>query len=154
MKMEYKILQDFKKGILLTRQPEIVKEDLIISFAEAPDNAVAIFENKRTGDSLYRLLQDETCTVPYEFLKGEISVHVTVMDGKTAAPVFVCEELKAEPVQGSGVLVLPNDNNLTKIVAEIQLDMQEIKNELKTVTEKYSELDKKLVKLLEGYDIT
>lgn len=154
MKMEYKILQDFKKGILLTRQPEIVKEDLIISFAEAPDNAVAIFENKRTGDSLYRTLQDETCSVPYEFLKGEISVHVTVMNGKTATPVFVCEELKAEPVQGSGVLVLPNDNNLTQTVAEIQLDMQEIKNELKTVTKKYSELDRKLVKLLEGYDIT
>lgn len=154
MKMEYKILRDFKKGILLTRQPEIVSDELIITFSDAPDDAVAIFESYATGDSIYRTLQDKTCSVPMGFLKGEISVHVTVMDGKTAAPVFVCEELKAEPVQGSGVLILPNDSNLTKIVAEIQLDMQEIKNELKTVTEKYSELDKKLVKLLEGYDIT
>lgn len=154
MKMEYKILRDFKKGILLTRQPEIVSDELIITFSDAPDDAVAIFESYATGDSIYRTLQDKTCSVPVEFLKGEINVHVTVMDGKTAAPVFVCEELKAEPVQGSGVLILPNDSNLTKIVAEIQLDMQEIKNELKTVTEKYSELDKKLVKLLEGYDIT
>lgn len=154
MKMEYKILRDFKKGILLTRQPEIVSDELIITFSDAPDDAVAIFESYATGDSIYRTLQDKTCSVPVEFLKGEINVAITVMNGKTSMPVFVCEELKTEPVAGSGVLVAPNDGDLPKIVAEIQLDMQKIKTELQTVAEKYSELEEKIAKLLEGYDIT
>jgi hypothetical protein len=152
MKMEYKILKDFKKGILLTRGAEIVQGELLVTFSGAPEGAVAIFENRSTGDALYRRLEDNTCSVPEAFLRGEIGVSVTVMDGKTASPVYVCTEIKAELIEGA-VLVTPNDEDLARALGEVLTEMQTMKDELKKANDKCSELEIKLNKLIEGYDI-
>lgn len=45
MKMEYKLIELVKKGFILTREPEVVTDELIITFTGAPDGATAIFEN-------------------------------------------------------------------------------------------------------------
>ncbi len=151
MNMEYKLL-DNGKGFILTRQPEIVQRHLFITFSGAPENATAIFE-KADGDSLYRQLQDNTCGLPAHFLDGNIKVSVTVLDGSKNAPQWRCEEIKALK-QTNGVLVCPNDMNIPAQMVEIQLEQQTIKEELVKLTDNYSELNKKLEKLLEGYDIT
>jgi len=152
MKMEYKILKDFKKGILLTRGAEIVQGELLVTFSDAPEDAVAIFENKKTGNALYRTLEDNTCSVPETFLRGEIGVSVTVMDGKTTSPVYVCTEIKAELIEGA-VFVTPNDEDLARALGEVLTEMQTMKDELKKANDKCSELEIKLNKLIEGYDI-
>ena len=151
MNMEYKLL-DNGKGLILTRQPEIVQRHLFITFSGAPKNATAIFE-KVDGDSLYRQLQDDTCGLPAHFLDGNIKVSVTVLDGNSNAPKWRCEEIKASKQQG-GVLACPNDMNIPMQMVEIQLEQQKIKGEIEKLAENYSELNKKLEKLLEGYDIT
>ena len=56
MMMEYKIL-DNGTAVVLTRQPELVYDELYIDFSGAPSGATAIFEVG--GDSLYRLLHGE-----------------------------------------------------------------------------------------------
>ena len=81
MKMEYKLIKDCGKGFMLTREPETVSDELIVSFTGAPDDATAIFENS-DGNSLYRLLKDETCAIPAAFLKGCVKVTVAVLKGK------------------------------------------------------------------------
>ncbi len=150
MDMEYKLL-DNGKGLLLTRQPEIVQQHLIITFSGAPENATAIFENGK-GDSLYRLLQDNTCSLPARFLEGDIKVSITILDTSQKPPVWHCEEIKTKK-QSAGVLVGPNDMNLPQQVIEIQLEQQEIKNTIGGLIRQLSEFDEKLKKLLEGYDI-
>ena len=44
--------------------------------------------------------------------------------------------------------------NIPMQMVEIQLEQQKIKGEIEKLAENYSELNKKLEKLLEGYDIT
>ena len=91
--------------------------------------------------------------MPAHFLDGNIKVSVTVLDGNSNAPKWRCEEIKASKQQG-GVLVCPNDMNIPMQMVEIQLEQQKIKGEIEKLAENYSELNKKLEKLLEGYDIT
>ena len=71
MKMEYKIL-DNGTAVVLTRQPELVYDELYIGFSGAPSGATAIFEVG--GDSLYSLLHGETCSVPADKLNGVVKV--------------------------------------------------------------------------------
>lgn len=154
MKMEYKILQSYRKGVLLTRQPEVINgESLYITFTGAPEGATAIFQRKSDKSSIYRLLKDLTCEVPEDFLDGEIALRVSLMDGTVSQPVFVCEEIKATKTD-MGTLVCPNDTNVPETLVEIQLDMQTISDKINKLMDKYSELNTKLEKLLEGYDIT
>ncbi len=148
--MEYKLL-DNGTGLILTRQPEIVHNNLFITFTGAPENATAIFQ-KANGDSLYRQLQDNTCGLPAHFLDGDIKVSVTMLDGSSNAPKWRCEEIKAQK-QKVGVLVSPNDMNIPLQMVEIRLEQQKIIDDIKKLAENYSELNKKVDKLLEGYDI-
>ena len=69
MKMEYKLL-DNGVGVILTRQPEIVEDELFIDFADAPADATAIFETKG-GNSYYRLLSDGLCSLPVKKIIGD-----------------------------------------------------------------------------------
>ena len=150
MNMEYKLL-DNKKGLLLTRQPEIIQQHLLITFSGAPENATAIFENGN-GDSLYRLLQDNTCSLPARFLEGDIKVSITILDTSHKPPIWRCEEIKTQK-QNTGVLVSPNDMNLPQQMIEIQLEQQKITDTIGILTGQLLEFDKKLKKLLDGYDI-
>lgn len=154
IRMEYKLLKSYMKGILLTRQPEAVTDgdELYITFTGAPDGATAIFEGE-DGYSLYRVLKDESCKIPSTFLLGTITVRVAVLNGTTSSPVYICEGIKAT-VTAAAIIVRPDDTNLPDTVREIQLNLQEIKDEMENFTKKYSELNTKLTKLLEGYDIT
>lgn len=151
MKMEIKLLNN-KKGFILTRQPEVVEDKLYITFTNAPKNATAIFEN--ANDSLYRLLQDNCCEIPENFLIGEIKITVAILNGEINSPKWECEGIKASKTKDGNILIAPNDMNLPEKMVEIQLEMQEIQNNLSILSKNYSELETKLTKLLEGYDIT
>lgn len=149
--MEIKLL-DNKKGFILTRQPEVVDDSLYITFTGAPENATAIFENGE--DSLYKLLRENCCEVPKNFLVGEIKITVAILNGEVNSPKWECEGIKASKTKDGNILIAPNDMNLPEKMVEIQLEMQEIQNNLSTLSKNYSELETKLTKLLEGYDIT
>lgn len=150
MKMEYRLL-DNSKGILLTRQPEFVSDELYITFTGAPEGATAIIVNGQE-DSLYREIKDSVCGVPAAFLTGDVSIVVTLLDGTANAPKWACEGIKASRTKG-GLYVCPNDGDIPRQIAEIQLEMQEIRNNIKSLFDKNSELETKLNRLLEGYDV-
>lgn len=148
--MEYRLL-DSGKGVMLTRQPEFISGSLYITFTGAPAGATAIFENG--GDSLYRLLSDGSCSVPASFLTGDVRVVVTLLNGTVNAPKWTCEGIKASNTKG-GIFVRPNDGDIPQQIAETRVEMQEIRNDIKMLFDKYSGLETKLNKLLEGYDVT
>ena len=151
MKMEYTCLKKVRKGFVLTRKPEMVDKELIISFLGAPSGATAIFENA-DGNSLYRLLADKTCSVPADFLvNGEIKVTVTLLNGKADAEKFICEPICVERKNGV-ILVYPNWLDLPMQIIEIYGELQGVKGGMEELFGKFDSLDKKVDKLLDGYD--
>jgi len=67
---------------------------------------------------------------------------------------WACEGLKITKQKKGGVLVSPNDMNIPEQMVELQIELQEMRRKDKEQSEKISELNKKIEKLLEGYDIT
>lgn len=150
MKMEYTLLKNVRKGFVLTRKPEMIEKELIISFSGAPSGATAIFENA-DGNSLYRLLADKTCSVPADFLIGEIKVTVTLLNGKADAEKYTCEPICVERKNGA-ILVYPNWLDLPMQIIELYGELQGVKSDMGELLGKYDSLDKKVEKLLDGYD--
>lgn len=150
MKMEYTCLKKIQKGFVLTRKPEMVDKELLITFSGAPSGATAIFENAN-GNSLYRLLADRTCVVPADFLVGEIKVTVTMLNGKVDAEKFICEPICVERKNGV-ILVYPNWLDLPMQIIEIYGELQGVKGGMEELFGKFDSLDKKVDKLLDGYD--
>lgn len=148
--MEYTCLNNIAKGFILTRKPEMVDKELIITFSGAPSGATAIFENA-DGNSLYRLLADRTCVVPADFLVGEIKVTVTMLNGKVDAEKITCEPICAERKNGV-ILVYPNWLDLPMQIIEIYGEIQGVKDGMSELLGKYDSLYKKVEKLLDGYD--
>ncbi|MBQ8308942.1 MAG: hypothetical protein IJX96_03815 [Clostridia bacterium] len=148
--IEYTCLKNIRKSFILTRKPESVEKELIFSFWGAPSGATAIFENAK-GDSLYRLLFDETCVIPVEFLIGEIKVTLAVFHGKADAEKYNCEPICTECVNG-GLLVYPNWLDLPMQIIEIYGAIQAVKDDIDKLSGKYEELGGKVERLLDGYD--
>lgn len=150
MKMEYTLLKNVRKGFVLTRKPEMIEKELIISFSGAPSGATAIFENA-DGNSLYRLLADKTCSVPADFLIREIKVTVTLLNGKADTEKYTCEPICVERKNGV-ILVYPNWLDLPMQIIELYGELQGVKSDMGELLGKYDSLDKKVEKLLDGYD--
>lgn len=150
MRMEYTCLNKVGKGFVLTRKPEMVDKELVFTFSGTPQGATAIFENA-DGNSLYRLLADRTCVVPADFLVGEIKVTVTMLNGKVDAEKITCEPICAERKNGV-ILVYPNWLDLPMQIIEIYGELQGVKDGMGELLGKHDSLDKKVEKLLDGYD--
>lgn len=151
MKTKYKIL-DNGTAVVLTRQPELVYDDLYVDFSGAPSGATAIFESG--SDAMYRLLSDETCSVPVDKLNGVVKVTVALLDGSARPRKWACEELLAEKQKNGGTLISPNDMNLPQRFVELKLENETIRQSQKRLEGRVKELEDKLEKLLEGYDLT
>ena len=148
--MQYTCLKKCAKAFIITRNPEVVEDELIISFSGAPPGATAIFENSN-GNSIYRLLSDDACSIPADFLVGEIKVTVTILNGKVDAEKITCEPICAERKNGV-ILVYPNWLDLPMQIIEIYGEIQGVKDGMSELLGKYDSLDKKVEKLLDGYD--
>ena len=149
--MKYKIL-DNGTAVVLTRQPELVYNDLYVYFSGAPSGATAIFES---GDnSMYRLLHDEACFVPVDKLNSVVKVTVALLDGSARPRKWACEELLADKQQSGGTLVSPNDMNLPQRFVGLILENEGIRHTQERLEGRVKELEDRLEKLLEGYDLT
>lgn len=149
--MEYRLLCD-GDGIILTREPELVHGELYISFKGAPDRATAIFE-RDDGESAYRALSDGVCAIESGWLGGSMKVTVAVLDGSMRAQRWRCERFRALVQKGGGVLIYPYDEDLRKRIVKIQEENADLRAAHNVLVEKCGELEKKLNKLLEGYDV-
>lgn len=152
MKMEYKLIENIKKGFILTREPDEVGDELIITFTGAPNGATAIFENE-SGNSLYRLLKDETCSIPKEFIKGSVTATVAVLNGQADAPKYRCEAIYSKSV-GGVLVVCPGGLDIPQEIISVYACMQDLNNKQITLTKAIDELNEKLARLLDGWDIT
>lgn len=148
--MEYKLIAGVNKGFILSRKPKVIRDMLTISFLGNTSGATAIFENEN-NISLYRELNNESCIIPADFLDGNIKVAVVTLDGKEDSPKYKCESIFTKRVS-DGVLICPNGIDIPMQIIEIFNEIGKIKKEMVTEAGKHDDLDKKVEKLLDGYD--
>lgn len=148
--MEYRLFND--KGAIYTRTPEVVSDMLCIKFNGAPTGATAIFECD-DGSSAYKLINDGVCVVEDSFLKGTVRVTVAVLNGRTKSQRWFCEGIYTQRLKSGEVIVSPADTDLQGKILEAEKEIFDLKTGQNELKEKYSELEKRFTKLLEGYDI-
>lgn len=149
--MEYKLIQDCLKGYVLTREPETVTDELIISFTGAPADATAVFENGE-GNSLYRLLKDDTCAIPVAFLKGCVRVTVAMLNGKDNAPKYDCEGIYTAPIPPVGVIVCPDGLDMALELISARAEIQTLRERIDALCARADTTDERITKMLDGYD--
>lgn len=148
--MLYKLLNNFI-GIIETREPVLIGNNFSVQFDGAPAGSTAIFE-RFDGESVYRELVNGCCEIQSEWLIGEIKIVVAILDG-TMRQRWFCEGVKAVPQLNSQVLIYPYDIDFQGKIAGLQEENAKLQDEVKKHAEKILELETKLIKLLEGYDI-
>lgn len=151
MKMEYKLLNG-NDGVIMTREPEIVSGMLYITFTGAPEKATAIFE-RDDGESAYRALSDGLCGIESGWLHGTIKVTVALLIGSMRADRWLCESFCAKQQENGRVLIYPDNINIQEKIVKLQEGYSDLKDEAGKLTQKVTELETKIIKLLEGYDI-
>lgn len=150
MDREYRVLNN-GTAVLLTRQPSLENGEICVTFTGAPSDATAIFEFN--GNSIYRLLDEGTCTIPADKLKGPVVVTLAVLDGSSRPEKWICEELMADPWEDGLVLIGPNDAKLPQRFMELKLENEEIRILNENLEERIKALEDKLESLYEGYDL-
>lgn len=155
--MKYRLL-DNNTGVILTRSAEItpppvcVGDGCFISFEGAPDGAVAVFTWK--GYTFYRDLASGKCAFPQAIDGGDVEVTVALIatDGNTRR--WECEGLIARRTADGNIIIAPNDANLPGEIARLRIENEQLRDEQARLNERLLELDKKLTRIMEGYNIT
>jgi hypothetical protein len=156
-KIVYKLL-DNGTGVILTRNPEIVKGKLSVCFEGAEKDALAVlkFDN---GREIYRELDEHgACELTFDRQQGIIQVTAITIDGVCSPKRWHCESLKYEMLpdkseKRQNYLVCPDDMNLPQIVTEIKLENEKIREENKKIHNRLDELETRLKNIMEGYDL-
>jgi hypothetical protein len=146
----YKIFENTKKGFMASREPITisVKDELVVSFENAPNNATVIFEDVE-GKTLYKRIINKECRVPAMFLTGELKVAVVVFSGDT--PKYQCESIFGKRF-GEQIIVCPNGIDTPVEIVNIYAEMETLKQGNKALQEELAKANRKLEKILEGYD--
>lgn len=155
MTVIYKLL-DNGTGVLLTRTVGLVgpeERSLEVAIANAPEGATVIFDLGE-GKQCFRVPEEGNCSLPAALLDGEIRVTVVIFDGSATPPKWLCDELKVVRHPAGGVIVAPNDQNLSQEVVRLRLENEAMRAENKRLAERMDKFDAWRVRLMEGYDIT
>lgn len=149
--MRYKLLNN-NIGIIISRKPETFLDNVIIEFVEAPESATAILTNQY-GEKSYLKLQEGKCTFARKYFQGSIKVALAVLNGSVHAPKWTCEGFYIEPLDNGMALVYPDDADIQGKIVKLQEAVSTIETAIGELTLKINELEKRLDKMLEGYDI-
>lgn len=149
--MRYKLLNN-NIGIIISRKPETFLDNIIIEFVEAPESATAILTNNY-GERSYLKLQEGKCAFATKYFQGPIKVTLAVFNGSVHAPKWTCEGFYIEPLDNGMVLVYPDDADIQGKIGKLQEAVSTIETAIGELTLKINELEKRLDKMLEGYDI-
>jgi hypothetical protein len=148
----YKLLNN-ATGVITTRRPTIIQDDLKIAFIDAPKNATAIFGIK-DGYSIYRKLNDSgECSLEHNALNGVVDVTVAVLDDTTPLCKWECEDICAEKISDGKVLVYPDDN-LSKSVVDLRIENHSLRIETAALKAEVSNVKQYIERIVQAYDFT
>lgn len=141
------------QGVILTRQPNVLEGDLVVTFSGAPAGAIALF--KTDGANCYRELEGgASCLIPHHILNGAIQVSVTCYNGTVTPQRWHCEGLVATTLANGAVILAPDDNNLPLDVANVKIAYHKLREDFAELEGKFNKLSDTFTSMMEGYDLT
>ena len=147
--MTYRILST-GKGVITTRQPKVEKENATFLFNNAPPGAMAVFT--MSNATYYRQLTAGRCNIPAKYLEGDIAVSITINDRNAQLKRYACEGIKATKLT-EGVLLAPNDSNLAEEFAKARVEIDELREKIKDVSNELKLLKEMFEEMKEGYNL-
>ncbi len=150
--LKIRILDNYT-GIITTRNPREVHDEINISFSDAPADSTAIFITK-DNVSFYRTLYNGACSLPLKDIKGIVKVRLKVFDSSASSDAWECEGFEVKHLSGGGIVVFPDDTDTARKIVELKLENQALRKENRKILDRIANLDKRLEHLYEGYDIT
>ena len=150
--MTFHLLND-KTGVIVTRKPFLTSstEEITITFENAPNFANVIFTDEN-GKTFYRSIKDNCCHIKIDlFSEGVISVVVTVPNGQVSPPKWICESLLCQK-NGKTVVISPNEAELSSIIANLRIEVSNVKALVEKQQKEFTLLDSKVSAISEGYD--
>ena len=150
--MQYKIFKASRKGLILTRNIEEVKEDLFVQFLGAPDGATAIFTDDKNA-STYKTLDDKkSCVLPKSLLQSPLKVIVTVIGAAKVEPIYLCETIVPKTI-GGVLVVMPEEIDFGTELRKVYEIMQKLSDKYDELEKDHKALLDRFEKIMEGYDI-
>lgn len=150
--MKYRLLGN-RTGVILTRSPELHnKKDFYVEFMNAPEGAVAVFECG--GKTFYREIQNGRCAVLIGVMSGDVEVTVFLHNDRSPITRWKCEDFHVNHISDVSIMVAPSDADLQAEVVRIRVENDQLRDEQARLNERLLELDKKLTRIMEGYNIT
>lgn len=150
-KIVYKLL-DILKGVILTRNVQIVSDEILVRFECAPEGAVAVFQFDN-GREAYKELKDGECYLKLSGNEGNIKVTVIILDGICTPKRWMCEQLVYSTLQSGEYTVFPNDMNLPQSVTELKIENEELRIENAKIHKRLDEIETRLTNIMEGYNL-
>lgn len=150
-KITYKLL-DNDTGVITARTPVVTDVQAEICFDGYPENALAVFKYG-TGREVYRELVEGKCLIEFPERRGIVKVAVVDNTGTSSPRRWVCEQLQYYHIPSGEVIICPNDSNLPLEFVKLKIENEELRADNKKLHERLDELDARLTKIMEGYDI-
>lgn len=145
--LKFKVL-DNNTGVIVTRQPREVRNDIRIMFIDAPDNAVAVFKTKNAD--FYRELENGYCSLPTKNIVGVVKVLLILPNESTT---WICESLDVRVLSSGTMLIAPNEADISQKFADLKLENQALRSENKAIKKQIADILLKIENLYEGYDL-
>ena len=139
------------RGVLLTREANVVRGEIKFEFQNAPDGATAIFSS--LSSKYYRELAGGVCSIQAEYFDGIVEV-VVALNGKKPFERWQCESLNCTRQPGGSVLITPDDANLPEEVVKLRGEVDELRETNKRLNEKIEALYRSFEEIKQGYNLT
>jgi hypothetical protein len=149
--IKYKLLST-SKGIILDRTPKKNVKTVGLKFDIYDKDATVIF-GFEDGTNSYKPIEDGICKLSLEGKEGSIAISVAILNGDANPKKWVCEALKVIPLPEGKYIVIPDDQDVRQLVADLCLENETIRGQFSALTKDVKNLSDKLDALMDGYDL-
>jgi hypothetical protein len=87
-------------------------------------------------------------------MSGDVEVTVSLHNDRLPITRWKCEDFHVNHIADVSIMVAPSDADLQAEVVRIRVENDQLRDEQARLNERLLELDKKLTRIMEGYNIT
>ncbi|MBR2388110.1 MAG: hypothetical protein IKB02_09980 [Clostridia bacterium] len=148
----YKLL-DNNKGIILKRNLVVADREIKLSVDNAPSSSLAVFEFDNGRES-YKPVPEGECSLTLPATgKGRIKVAIIINNGMVNPRRWLCEGLQYCHTSSGDLIVYPDDSNVPQEITDLKIENEKLREENIKLHKRIDEIDTRLKKIMEGYDL-
>ena len=133
-------------GTLIDRKHVVFFDYLELEFENCRKESMLSLQSN--GKTLIYPITNGICKLPASKLNGELNIFV-LHDSQR----WECDSLVAEKLPDGGTLCVPNEMNISKKISELVFYTESLEKRIKNAESDIALLNKKIERMMEGYDI-